>query len=423
MAATQRTGSTQLPISWQQHLRESITTPAQLLEAQLISPADAANLSQAFAAYRFALPRPYAALIDKNQLDLCPIHRQAVPRPSEADPTLPAWACALSEQAYGRAAPWQDDAIGDVDHLGAPRLTHRYGSRALLHVTSACAMYCRFCFRKSHLKAKEAQLYGGPLQPALGYLSAHPEIDELILTGGDPLSMSDAWLTRLLATLADLPQLRTIRLHSRMATTLPSRLDAGLWQALKAVGTHQQVALVSHFNHPRELTSEALEALGQGRRQGVLLLNQATLLWGVNSSVEVLQALCQKLWHGGVVPYYLHHPDWTPGTFAFRVTIDEGRALMRALAGRVSGPALPSYVLDVSFGRGKVRLMETQLQKVEGVGVWDVAGNGGMVGGLWHIKLPHTRNTPFGPDSNLEQQSALYLDLAAARVDHRPIPL
>lgn len=406
---------------WQQHLRDSITSAAQLVAAGIVSEAAARALGPAFAAYRFALPRPYAALIDGADPKRCPIYRQAVPCASEEDAALPPWAQALSQQAYGRDAPWQDDAIGDVAHLGAPRLTHRYGSRALLHVTSACALYCRFCFRKGHLQAKEAQLYGGSLAPALAYLAAHPEIDELILTGGDPLSMADSWLARLLTELATLPQLRTIRLHSRMATTLPSRLDAGLWRALAAVGPHQQVALVSHFNHPRELTPAALTALREGRRKGVVLLNQSTLLWGVNAQVDVLQALCQKLWHAGVVPYYLHHPDWTPGTFAFRVTIDEGRALMRALAGRVSGPALPSYVLDVSFGRGKVRLMDEGLRKV----AEDHArrDDGTLQGGLWRIPLPHTRSTASARAEPHERPSALYLDLAAVRVDPHPIPL
>jgi lysine 2,3-aminomutase len=395
---------------WRQELRQSLTTVEHLVAAGLVSGPHAQALAQTMGAYRFALPRPYAELIDRQDLGRCPIFRQAVPASQEADKALPEWAQALSQRAYGRPTPWQADAIGDLAHLAAPRLTHRYGNRALLHVSMACALYCRFCFRKAHLKAGEQDLYGGSLEPALAYLGAHPEIDEIILTGGDPLSMVDGWLERLMAQLALLPNIRMVRLHSRMATTLPSRLTEGLWQALAKVGSHQQVALVSHFNHPRELTRAALAHLAAGRRHGVVLLNQATLLHGVNDDVEVLYALCQKLWHGGIVPYYLHHPDWVPATFHFRVAIDRGRALVGQLAGRVSGPALPAYVLDVPFGRGKVRLMETTVRKVPNTFGQDAD----MEGGLWQIDLPHTRTEQGG--------SALYLDLAAPRVDGRTIP-
>lgn len=405
-------GEQRMPL-WRTQLRDSITTVQQLAEAGIIGAHDAESLRGPAAAYRFALPRPYAELIDRSAGRSCPIYRQAVPALSEADPHLPPWARALSQEAYGRPLPWRADAIGDVAHLGAPRLTHRYGNRALLHVSMACALYCRFCFRKGHLKAQEHELYGGPLQPAIAYLHAHPEIDEVILTGGDPLSMVDAWLERLLTQLAGVPHLRVVRLHSRMATTLPSRLTPELFESLQAAGAHQQVTLVCHFNHPRELTTAACEALQLARHHGVVLLNQSTLLRGVNSDVEVLHALCQRLWHAGVTPYYLHHADWTPGTFAFRTTIGEGRALMAALAGRLSGPALPSYVVDVPFGRGKVRLMEASVRQLDGArGYTD---DGEVQGGLWEVTLPHTRSG--------QGARAQVLDLAASRVDPKPIPL
>ncbi len=412
MTALVRPPASNKPL-WQHHLRESITTLEGLEEAGLVSPARGAQMAASLGAYRFALPRPYAALIDRDAGEACPIFRQAVPWVSEADRALPPWAQALSLRAYGKAVPWQADAIGDVAHLAAPRITHRYGHRALLHVSSACALYCRFCFRKGHLQSNEEALYAGSLAPALAYLAEHTEIDEVILTGGDPLSMVDGWLARLMGQLATLPHVRTVRLHSRMATTLPSRLTPDLWQALAAHGGHQQVALVSHFNHPRELTDEATARLATGRREGVVMLNQSTLLRGVNSDVNILYALCQKLWHGGIMPYYLHHPDWTPGTFAFRVTIDEGRALMAALAGRVSGPALPSYVLDVPFGRGKVRVTDANVVKVPEPEAW--GNDSTLTGGLWQVQLPHIRT--------MQPSTALYLDLAAARVDPQPIPL
>ena len=289
-----------------------------------------------------------------------------------------------------------DDPIGDVTRLVAPRLTLRYGNRALLHVTPACALYCRFCFRKSHLNDDDRTLYAGGLDPALEALRQHPEVRELILSGGDPLALTDEGLRKLFQKVAAMGHIRQVRLHSRMAVTLPMRLTEEL--ALLCAEQPFAVAMVAHFNHPREITPEARAGLARMRRRGIPLYNQTVLLAGVNDRIDTLAELFQTLYENGTTPFYLHHPDWTPGTFQFRLPIVRGQELMQALSGRLSGPALPHYVLDLPGGFGKVRLMEADAAQL-----LVRQADGRFAGALYRVRSPHTRV----PGTN----SQLYLDL------------
>ena len=309
---------------------------------------------------------------------------------------MPRWAQHWSQQAFGRKAPWTADPIGDVTHLAAPRLTHRYGNRAILHLSAVCAMYCRFCFRKAHLNDADKHLYKGDLAPALAYLSAHPEVSELILTGGDPLSLTDTWLARFLNVIGEVGSIRQVRFHTRMPVTLPHRLTCDLTALLAAQSF--LVTLVAHFNHPRELTPLARARLTQMRRGGIALYNQTVLLRGINDDAAVLAELLQALYETGVTPYYLHHPDWAPGTFHFRVPIARGRTIVNDLAGRISGPARPHYVLDTPDGRGKVSLTDDSVQLLE------TSQDGQIAGMLYRIRPPHTRAEP-------KKSAILYADL------------
>lgn len=369
--------------AWRQELREAYTRISELVADGFIKPGEAAALEPVAARYQMRIPKAYAALMDTAHPEHCPIRAQALPHIREAPPPWPAWAQAMSHKAFGRPEPWTADAIGDVAHLAAPRLTHRYGGRALLHVTTACAVYCRFCFRKAHLNAGEAALYDGNLDPAFAYLAARPRIGELILTGGDPLSMTDAYLTRLVARIEALKHVRTLRIHSRMVTTLPSRITQRLAGLLGQSKLH--VVLVSHFNHPRELSPGAQRALRSLRRAGVTLLNQAVLLFGINDRASTLARLFEGLYAQGVLPYYVHHTDWTPDTFHFRVPIERGRRIIAALQGRVSGPAIPRYVVDTPGGGGKVDLMQGRVRMV------GEHHENGLWGRLWQMPLPKTR--------------------------------
>lgn len=383
---------------WKGQLLNSLSSVEALEAAGLITSVESAKLRNLPGLFKIRVT-PYYAKLMRND-PLCPIRRQAIPDLDEVDPILPDWATQASQEVYGRAIPWDADAIGDVAKLVAPRMTHRYEDRAIIHLSSMCAVYCRFCFRKSHLGAKEKQLYEGSLEPAFQYLGEHPEIHEVILTGGDPLSVSDAALEGTLDRLAKIPSIRTVRLHSRMAVTLPARFSAACLKILSQDRGFGLV-LVSHFNHPTELSVEALEALKLLRRSGVTLLNQSVLLRGVNDSLPVLRDLFVGLYEAGVLPYYLHHPDWTPGTFHFRMSISEGLRLVRQLRGRVPGPALPDYVLDLPQGHGKTSLLGSDLEIVT---EWS---DGPVGGALYQLRAPATRSA--------EGQVIKYLDLFGLR--------
>lgn len=334
--------------------------------------------------------------------DPAPLRRQFLPSDAEADPELPAWARALSLRAFGTPLPWRRDAIGDVARLAAPRLTHRYGNRALLHVTLECAVHCRFCFRKDHLGDETPELYAGELDAALAYVAAREGIEEVILTGGDPLSLPDRRLGEILRALAAIPHVRVVRLHTRAPTALPARVTAGLCTTLSDLPRADQALVVMlHANHADELSPDARAAIGRLRRAGVVLASQSVLLRGINDSAPALARLFTELYALGVLPTHLHHPDWTPGTFGFRVTLARGRALMRELRGRLSGPALPQYVLEIPGGRGKISAQDGEaLRKVEDLPE-PAAREAGLEGGLYEAR------GALG--------AALYLDLAPGR--------
>jgi lysine 2,3-aminomutase len=343
------------PPSWQQELRESYTSIADLVQAKLISETEAQQLPASLAAqYPIRISRYYARLLQPHAH--CPIRRQIIPAPEElSQPSLPAWAQAWCQKAWQKNQPWDADPIGDTTFQVCPRLTHRYRYRALLHTSATCGVYCRFCFRKMHLSPFDQSLYQGNFQPALDYLQAHPEIHEVILTGGDPLMLTDAALARLLTALSTIAHIQHIRIHTRMVVGLPSRISSDLCRLLKTYAP--SLSMVHHFNHPRELTPQAQRALYRLLQAQIALYNQTVLMRGVNDHPKILFLLWQKLYHQGVKPYYLHHMDYVPGSFHLRVPISRGKRIMRQLVGHLSGPALPEYVLDLPGGGGKIHLM------------------------------------------------------------------
>jgi lysine 2,3-aminomutase len=225
-------------------------------------------------------------------------------------------------------------------------------------------MFCRYCFRKVALNAGQIPLK--QLEAAYDYLRRTPAIGEVILTGGDPLMLSTERLRQVLCALGEIPSIGRIRIHSRMPVTLPMRVDDDLVQCL---AQHPPLHLVTHFNHPREMTAVAKEAIDRLRSGGVILANQAVLLAGINDEVSIQSALWSQLVDWGVRPYYLHHPDLTVGTQHFRVSIDAGLALVRALRGAVSGLCQPSYVIDIPGGLGKVPVDSGYVQAA-GPGRW-----------------------------------------------------
>lgn len=242
------------------------------------------------------------------------------------------------------------DPIGDQTHKVAPGLTHRYPDRVILAVTQSCDVYCRFCFRRETVGGDGA-LSDADLDAACAYIAAHPAIWEVVLTGGDPLSLSARRVGAILDRLSRIPHLGIIRFHTRVPVVSPERITPALIRALKVPPA---VYLVIHTNHAQELTEAARAALARLADAGIPLLSQTVLLKGINDSADTLEDLFRTLLRQRVKPYYLHHCDLARGTSHFRTSIAAGQAIMEALRGRLSGAALPTYVLDIPGGFGKV---------------------------------------------------------------------
>lgn len=245
------------------------------------------------------------------------------------------------------------DPVGDLAANAVPGVLHKYHGRALLVLTGACAVHCRYCFRR-HFPYGDQRLDEEALERAMDYLAADPYLTEVILSGGDPLVLSSRRLASVLERLADLPHLRRLRIHSRIPTVAPERIDARLCQALAAFP--RPVTLVAHVNHPRELGEESRAAFGRLRDAGVTLLNQAVLLHEVNDGVEALAELSEALFDQGVLPYYLHQLDPVAGAAHFAVDASVGRELVEALRVRLPGYLVPRFVVEEAGEPGKTPL-------------------------------------------------------------------
>ena len=317
-------------------MTRALRTPTDLAQAGLIAPAGVAELEPVGRRYAVAVTPAIAGLIDAQDPS-DPIARQFLPSVAELD-TRP------EELA---------DPIGDEAHSPVEGIVHRYPDRVLLKLTHLCATYCRFCFRRETVGPGASQPLDGPaLGAAFAYIENHPEIWEVILTGGDPLVLSPRRLQAAMQRLAAIDHVKIVRLHTRLPAVDPASVTPGLIDALACPGKTVYVAL--HANHPRELTPECRAACARLIGAGMAMVSQTVLLRGVNDDVETLGALMRAFVETRIQPYYLHHPDLAPGTAHFRVGIPEGQALMRALRGRWSGLCQPTYVLDIPGGHGKV---------------------------------------------------------------------
>jgi len=294
------------------------------------------RLAEAAEAMAIAITPEMLGLIDRSDLAHDPIARQFVPSARETE-------IAPEELA---------DPIGDEARAAVKGIVHRYPDRVLLKPLHVCPVYCRFCFRREKVGPGGEALAADELAAATAYIRDRPEIWEVILTGGDPLMMAPRRLAGLIAGLDAIPHVGLIRIHSRVPIVDPGRVTDALVRAIKP--GRAPLWLGVHCNHPRELGPAARAALARLADAGIPLLGQTVLLAGVNDDVETLDKLMRALVTARVKPYYLHHPDLVRGTGHFRVSIARGQELMRALRGRLSGLAQPTYVLDVPGGHGKV---------------------------------------------------------------------
>jgi len=315
-----------------------------------LAPADKrAALERVAAQYAVAITPAMTELIDRAD-PRDPIARQFVPDAAE----------------LGVRPEETSDPIGDRAHSPVAGIVHRYPDRVLLKLTPLCAVYCRFCFRRAMIGPGVKPLTPSALGAALAYVAAHPEIWEVILTGGDPLVLSARRLGQAISRLAAIDHVKVIRLHTRVPVADPARVTPELLRALKASGKATYVVL--HANHARELTAAAREACARIVDAGIPMLSQSVLLDGVNDDPQALGALMRALVECRIKPYYLHHGDLAPGTAHLRTSIEHGQKLVRELRGRLSGLCQPSYVLDIPGGYGKSPIGPNYLTRDEAGG-------------------------------------------------------
>jgi len=313
----------------------TLKTPADLIAQGLASPDSLSVIERVAARYAIAVTADVAALIDTSDPN-DPIARQYIPSADE-----------LATQPHESADP-----IGDHSHSPVSGIVHRYPDRVLLKLVHVCAVYCRFCFRREMVgPGKETALSNEAYAGALDYIRAHPEIWEVILTGGDPLMLSARRLKEIMNDLAAIDHVKVIRIHTRVPVADPARVTEETATALRVSGATTWVAV--HINHPRELTAEARGACTRIIDAGIPMVSQSVLLRGVNDNPETLEALMRAFVECRIKPYYLHHGDLAPGTAHLRTTLEEGQKLMQHLRGRVSGLCQPDYVLDIPGGHGK----------------------------------------------------------------------
>jgi L-lysine 2,3-aminomutase len=333
LASNQACQPTSTP-RWQQELADAIESPRQLFEALGLDP----NIAAAQAAsqsFRLRVPWSY-------------VHRMR--RGDPHDPLLRQVLPLGDEQT--EHPDFTADPVAERGAIAAPGLLRKYRGRALLITTAACAVHCRYCFRREF--PYEAQVDAPRWREALARIERDADIEEVILSGGDPLSLSDARLSSLTQALESIPHVHRLRVHTRLPIVLPSRVDAGLTEWL--AGLRRPLVLVLHANHANEINEEVQSACAALRRAGAMLLNQSVLLRGVNDDAATLAALSLRLFESGVLPYYLHVLDRVRGTAHFEVREARARRIAGELAAALPGYLVPRLVRERAGAPAKVPL-------------------------------------------------------------------
>ena len=314
--------------TWQ--MQNRIRSAAQLERFIEPTPDEVAAVEALADRFHFVITPYYASLMDPNDPD-CPLRRQVVPRMAELG------------DAAGLADP-----LAEVLHSPVKNVIRVYPDRIAFCVNNECALYCRFCLRKRMVGDAEWTMKKRELSEAIDWIRATPEIRDVLLTGGDPLTYSDARLEWLLAELRRIPHVDINRLGTRLPVTLPYRVTDALCEML---ARHHPIWVNTHFNHPAELTEPAAEACDRLLRAGIPVGNQSVLLEGINDDVATMKELVETLVRMRVRPYYCYQAQLLEGTAHFRTKIEDGIALFRELRGRTSGFAIPQYVLDTPHGK------------------------------------------------------------------------
>ncbi len=324
--------------TWQKHLQTSITRPGDVTRRFGIDPQP---LEEVVERYPMRIPPYYLGLI-KEVGD--PIWKQAVPDQLELHDSV---CCA--------------DPLEEENQSPVPNLVHRYPDRVLFLVSSECAMYCRFCTRKRKVGGEEMRITSATIDAGIEYIRQHSEIRDVIISGGDPLLLSDDKLDSILSRVRAIPHVQIIRIGSRVPVVLPMRITANLVRVLRK---YHPLFLNTHFNHPDEITEQSAKACARLAGAGIPLGNQTVLMRGINDDPQVMKLLMQKLLTIRVRPYYIYQADMVQGTNHFRTSVEEGLEVVRALRGHTSGMAVPAFVIDAPGGGGKIPLLPDYLQSL-----------------------------------------------------------
>ena len=323
------------PQDWRQAWRDAVRDPRELLE--LLGLGSLAGNVSTTNQFPLRVPRGFVARMrhgDPND----PLLRQVLPLNDE-DRIVPGF---------------ELDAVGDGQARRGGGVIHKYQGRALLIATGSCAVHCRYCFRRHYPYAEDTAAAAG-WREAVALIADDPSLHEVILSGGDPLSLADHKLAELTDALRTIPHIRRLRIHTRLPVVLPERVDAGLLAWLS--GLPWPVTVVLHANHANEFDASVDTALAALRATGATLLNQAVLLRGINDSVDALADLCERGFQAGVLPYYLHQLDRVAGAAHFEIDDTQALALHAALAARLPGYLLPRLVREVAGAQGKTPLI------------------------------------------------------------------
>lgn len=322
--------------SWQ--LKNRVRTRAALERCFPLTPDErrGVDAAEAEGGFEWGITPHYLALIDRTD-PRDPVRQQCVPSAAES-----------------HVHPHDlVDPLGEDPKMPVPGLVHRYPDRVLLLLTDRCTVYCRFCTRRRLVGTEERQLRDDELDAIAGYLRRTPSVREVIVSGGDPLVAGDRFLERVLSRLRDIPSIELLRIHTRMPVVCPQRITPSLARILRRA---QPLYVVTHFNHPYELSREAKAACSLLADHGIPLANQSVLLAGVNTDPVILEALSRELLRVRVRPYYLHQGDLANGTEHFRTPIGAAVELVGALRGRLGGLGIPALIVDLPGGKGKVEL-------------------------------------------------------------------
>jgi len=319
---------------WKWQVRNRIVSVEQLSKIMEISKEEEHEINLCLEKFRMSITPYYSMLIDPNDPD-CPVRKQAIPSAKE-----------LIIRSDDLADP-----LGEEKDSPVKNIVHRYPDRVLFLLTHKCSMYCRHCTRRRLVGEEDYSIDEETLENAIAYIRDNEQIRDVLLSGGDPFIMTDTWLEHIIMRLREIPHVEIIRIGTRTPVVLPMRITDNLVNMLKK---YHPIWINTHFNHPREITSESMAACEKIVNAGIPLGNQSVLLKGVNDDAKILKEQFLKLVKARVRPYYLYQCDVAQGIGHFRTKVETGVEIMKNLRGYISGYAVPTFVIDAPGGGGKI---------------------------------------------------------------------